>query len=132
VRYHFDHGRRTKSSKGFQTPIISVRGIENKQLQGKRRNDWLVIDLKQASGAVDTMAEQLKAEERAQKREELEELLGSEGQISDQAPDTASAIPVAPKHSVEERLITLNRLRDKGLISEEEYAAKRQQILDEL
>jgi hypothetical protein len=32
----------------------------------------------------------------------------------------------------EQRLLTLQKLKDKGLISAEEYAQKRQQILDEL
>ncbi len=39
----------------------------------------------------------------------------------------------APDHNhFEQRLLTLQKLRDKGLISAEEYALKRQQILDEL
>jgi hypothetical protein len=43
----------------------------------------------------------------------------------------AAAPPVAKK-SYDERLIILNDLRNKRLITEQEYRDKRQQILDEL
>jgi len=44
------------------------------------------------------------------------------------------ASPVAPisAEAAERRLQTLQRLRDKGLISEQEFQAKRQQVLDGL
>ncbi|HEX6241004.1 MAG TPA: SHOCT domain-containing protein [Polyangiales bacterium] len=45
------------------------------------------------------------------------------------APATAEA---APSLSVEERLQRLEKLKADGLISEEEYSAKRQAILGEL
>jgi len=135
VRYHFDHGRRTKSSKGFRKPIITVQGVENKQLKETRRSDWLVIDLKLASEASDLRASMLKTEEQARKREELKELLGSEEaspiQPAAAVPATVPAIVPATR-SFEERLTTLNQLRDKGLISDEEYAIKRKQILEDL
>jgi len=129
VRYHFDHGRRTKNSKGFKKPIITVQGIDNKQLEGTHRNDWLVIDLKSVSEALDMEASLQISEEQAKKREEIIELLGSE-EASPSHP--AAAVPARATYSIEERLTSLNRLRDKGLISDEEYAMKRKQILDEL
>jgi hypothetical protein len=129
VRYHFDHGRRTKSSKGFKKPIITVQGVENKQLKETRRSDWLLIDLKSASEASDLRAKMQKTEEQVRKREELKELLGSE-EASPGRP--VAAVPAAPSRSFEDRLNALNRLKDKGLISDEEYAMKRKQILDEL
>lgn len=129
VRYHFDHGRRTKSSKGFKKPIITVQGIDNKQLEGTHRNDWLVIDLKSVSEALDMEASLQKSEEQAKKREEIIELLGSQ-EASPSYP--AAAPPARSTYSIEERLTSLNRLRDKDLISDEEYAMKRKQILDEL
>ena len=45
-------------------------------------------------------------------------------------PPPAGSRP-APK-SMEERLLILKGLHDKGLITEEEYRAKRQEILKEL
>ena len=52
------------------------------------------------------------------------------------APAAATAVP-GPRdpnfaNEVEQRLITLKRLRDKGLISEEEYQQKRREILSQL
>jgi len=129
VAYHFDHGRRTKSSKGFKKPIIAVQGIENKQLKKTRRTDWIVIDLKLVSEASDLRARIHKTEEQARKRKELKELLGSE-EASPSHP--AAAVPATATRSFEERLTTLNQLRDKGLISDEEYAMKRKQILEDL
>ena len=131
VRYHFDHGRRTKSSKGFKKPIIAVQGVENKQLKETQRTDWLVIDLKLVSEASDLRARMYKTEEQARKREELKELLGSE-EASPSRPAAAVPATATATGSFEERLTTLNRLRDKGLISDEEYAMKRKQILEEL
>jgi hypothetical protein len=43
-----------------------------------------------------------------------------------------TALPPAAKKSYDERLIILNDLRNKRLITEQEYRDKRQQILDEL
>ena len=47
------------------------------------------------------------------------------------APPVASPA-AAPANDVEQRLTVLKRLRDKGLISEEEYAQKRKEILSQL
>jgi hypothetical protein len=44
----------------------------------------------------------------------------------------AAAAPAARPEDIERRLITLQRLRDRGLISEEEYQAKRREILQQL
>jgi len=131
VRYHFDHGRRTKSSKGLKKPIITVQGVENKQLKGTQRTDWLVIDLKLVSEASDLRARMHKTEEQARKREELKELLASE-EVNSNHPTAAAPVPATPTRSFEERLTTLNQLRDQGLISDEEYAMKRKQILQDL
>jgi hypothetical protein len=134
VRYHFDHGRRTKSSKGFRKPIFTVQGVENKQLKDSQRTDWFLIDLKLASEASDLRARTQKTEEQAIKREELMEILGSEEASPSRpaAAGPAAAVPATATGSFEERLTTLIQLRDKGLISDEEYAMKRKQILEEL
>ena len=151
VTYNFDHGRRTKSSRVFNKASIKAPGVEYRQLNGERRNDWLVIDLQSASESVDASVKMRKAEEVAKKREELKEILGSEeagakvpAQVlpvtsapASVAPAAATPTTVAPAaapatQSFEERLTTLKKLRDKGLITDEEYAMKRSQILDEL
>jgi hypothetical protein len=128
VSYHFDHGKRSQSSKGFKKTIIEVQGIENKQLKDIRRKDWLVIDLKLMSEASVLKAKMQKEQEMERKRKELKQLLDSEAT----SPSHPVAVPATTTGSSEERLKTLNQLKDKGLITDEEYAAKRKQILEDL
>ena len=53
--------------------------------------------------------------------------------IAPVVPDVTRATPVqAVKKSPEERLTILNGLKSKGLVTEEEYRAKRQEILNDL
>ncbi len=122
VRYHFDHGSRAKSSRGFKKAIVKVDGVEHKKLEDTQRNNWLVIDVKAALAADAQNVTIRKREETAKKREEIRKILGSEV-----APSATSASP-----TLEERFSTLQSLKDKGLITDEEYAQKRKQLLDEL
>lgn len=129
VRYQFNHGRRSKSSKGFGKTVVSAHGVENKQLGGTLRKDWFVIDLNLASQAADLTATEIRTEGRNRKRAETGKPLASR----EASPDPpAAVVPAAAPGSAEQRLSTLNRLRDKGLITDEEYSEKRKQILDEL
>lgn len=152
VNYNFDHGRRATKSKGLKYSIIPADGIEQKKMQGKNRDDWLVIDLKTAITTHTQQAKAQKEEEMIQKRKELEKILGvgktksvmetdtetekvehPAGHKQPQGHKQARPTPaVKTGHSVEERLTTLNQLKSKGLITEQEYTQKRQQILDEL
>lgn len=52
--------------------------------------------------------------------------------VSPQKGEAKVDHPAGEPRSLEERLILLNQLKQKGLITEEEYRAKRLQILDEL
>jgi hypothetical protein len=57
----------------------------------------------------------------------------STGAENKEAPAVSPEKPVAPvKKSIEERLVILNELRNKNLITEEEYRQKRLGILNEL
>jgi hypothetical protein len=56
-------------------------------------------------------------------------LLGVSQQAAEKNPAAAASTP-PPTLSLEERLQTLKRLRDQGLITDEEYRIKRQQLLD--
>jgi len=69
-----------------------------------------------------------KKDEMENKRKELLEVLDSEVAI----PIDASNRPGNVTHSLEERLTELKQLRNKDLITDEEYAQKRKQILDDL
>jgi membrane protease subunit (stomatin/prohibitin family) len=62
------------------------------------------------------------------------EMLGAPNPVPPAAVATAAAASVAPdgKPSVEQRLRSLKRLLDEGLVSREEYDAARKEILDDL
>lgn len=127
VNYHFDHGRRTKDTGGFNRSVVSIEGVENKRVEGAARNDWLLIDVTAVSEASVAREMQRQAEEEAKKRAEITELLAGD--------DVAPAGPAAStpaSQSIEQRLEILNELKEKGLVSDEEYATKRRQILEEL
>lgn len=109
VSYNFNYGSRTTSSKGFKKAIIKVQGIENKQLNGVLRADWLVMDPNLASNT-----SSLKTE--------------AQNEGTRQSRPLTEPIPA----SIEERLTILNNLKAKGLITEEEYTTKRTQILEDL
>jgi hypothetical protein len=137
LHYKFDHGSRTKRSKEFDKTIMKVVGIVNKQINGSRRDDWLVIDVRTALAALDQMATMRKNEEMARRREELREILGSEEAIRPSAPAAPAAAPAPVGRGIswqelEEGLTTLNRLREQGLITDEDYETKKQQMLDAL
>lgn len=132
VAYDFNYGRRTKSSPVLDDSSINAPGVEYKELNGKRRNDWLVIDLKSASEAVDAGMNTRRAEESSRKREELTEIPGSEEGSATVPAQVPPATAAPATQSFEQRLTTLKTLRDKGLITDEEYETKRRQILDEL
>ena len=127
THYSFDYGQRSKPS-SFKKAIISINGIENKQQNNTQRDDWLVIDVNVASKAIEDMTIMRQKEEMANKRKELMEVLGSEDTIHINA--TSSTEKVTP--SLEQRLTELKHLRNKDLITDEEYAQKRKQILDDL
>lgn len=128
VRYKFDHGKRSDHSAGFKHSFVLVNGIENKKVNNTKRNNWLVINVETASKAFVKQAKTAKKADLAKKRKELREILGAEEpeyreQLRRSAPVTRSA---------EDRLTTLNKLLDKGLISDKEFQQKRQQIIDSL
>jgi len=44
VKYDFDFGKRKKPSR-FDKTLVSLNGVENKDVNNRRRDDWLVIDV---------------------------------------------------------------------------------------
>lgn len=132
VAYDFNYGRRTKSSGVLNHSSINAPGIKYKELNGKLRNDWLVIDLKLEPEAVDSGMNMREAEESPRMGDGLTELQGSEEGTATVPAHVPPATATPTTQSFEERLTTLRTLRDKGLITDEEYEIKRRQILDEL
>ncbi len=122
VRYHFDYGSREKISSNFSKTIVKVDGVKHKKVDNTQRDNWLVIDVQAAFAANARNAKNRQQEATARKREEIREILDSEA-----APSVKRSTP-----SLEDRFTTLQQLKDKGLITDEEYAEKRKQLLIEL
>jgi hypothetical protein len=137
--------------------ILSETGLSTKTSNGKERSDWLVMNpdpqlwqtalaekkeaketakdaFREASEVRETST-QLEAEQ-LKLRNELQEMKQTIQEMQ-QTPATAPAAVTAPATQapevmtkIEERLETLQRLKSKGLITDQEFQAKRQKILD--
>lgn len=121
ARYAFRHGERSESSGAFDSQLLASNGVEQKRLVDSLRRDWFVIDVDTAMAGISQQAE--KREVRAAGVED-----------SPRQREASPAVHPAPPsslHPVEERLIILKRLRDRGLITEEEYTNKRKETIDE-
>ena len=135
VQYHFDTGRRDKPSK-FNHRLIKTEGVNTK------RRDWFVVDVPGASNAyiaqikrergptteevvdnaIQEQAEAL-AKERREMRLEMARMR-KEMQEANNNPEN--------NLSIEERLVKLDELHEKKLISDSEYEKKRQEILNDI
>lgn len=123
VNYSFEHGKRTSESvspnlidkKAFDTP-----GISNKFVTSGRRSDWFQIDVNKIASAFDKRKRMAFRQAKSEKLTEMQSLF-VHGQQSAKSGRT-----------IEERLVSLNSLKEKGLVSDEEYRLKRKQILDDL
>jgi len=96
---------------------------------GMLRGDWLVLDLATmaAHEALGSKPAKAAVDERGTSRKENVFLENK------QEPAVATPPPAAkPAKTLEERLIILNDLKNKKLITEEEYKAKRANLLNDL
>ncbi len=140
VPYSFNHGRRSKGTNHFKGSIIGVPGVENKHFGKKLRKDWLMIDVEIASKAYLTALNernnpsvkqdrqiQIEAAKLARERREMRaEMARMRKEMKEHSPETAST------KSPEERIATLEQLREKELITQEEYDSRRQEILNDI
>ncbi len=139
--------------------IMPEAGLEKKTIDGRERQDWLVLDTNPELWK-SAMAEKKEAKETAKDafreasavreesalieveqqklRQEMQEMQRTIEQLK-QAPATGEptappAAPVAPTglDKIEQRLQILQQLKSKGLISDDEFRAKKQEILDSI
>jgi len=124
-------------------PVAITEGLEFKTHDGKLRPDWLVLDVGKMVAAAERIKNKLppalqKQQERAQaeaakanlERRQMREEMARMRKEMDQA--RASSGSGAGGQSPEDRLATLEKMKKKGLITDEEYAARRKQILDQI
>lgn len=140
VQYFFDNGKRTKAS-GFKHVVITKDGIDNyKEGGSKLRRDWFVIDVNQASKAYVAQKEankkldpneanaELIRQESARMAKERREMRMEMARLRKEMSESQDGGSL----TVEERLKQLDELKDKGLISNDEYDIKRQEILSDI
>jgi len=140
VPYSFNHGRRSKGTNHFKGSIIAVPGVENKNFGKKLRKDWLMIDVEIASKAYLTALNernnpsvkqdrqiQIEAAKLSRERREMRaEMARMRKEMQEHSPETTST------KSPEERIATLEQLREKELITQEEYDSRREEILNDI
>ncbi len=135
---HFQMG--TRRSKGkMPGRIVTTEGVELHQ-NGKIRPDWVVLDIEKAALAfresqipVAVRTEGLKAKATAarltlERREMRQEMARMRKEIKEMQ-NTSGAVSL---QSVEDRLEKLQRLLAKGLITDDDFNRRKEEILKEL
>lgn len=140
TKQYFKHGRRAKSV-GFKGPIVAQAGVETHVDGKKRRRDWIEIDLEQAETVrLAEKAQQTTPEETASSaamQAEAARLARERREIRLEMAKMRKEMQSSPggnnsAQTIEQRLMTLKELRDKELISPEEYQQKRAEILGDI
>jgi len=138
VQYFFNNGKRTKAS-GFKHVLISKDGIDNLKDGSSLRRDWFMIDVKKASDAYVTAVEANKKVDPAEANAEL--IRQESARMAKERREMRMEMARLRKEmgenqggslTAEERLKQLDELKDKGLISSDEYDIKRQEILSDI
>lgn len=141
VKYYFSPGKRAKRS-GFKKAIIENEGITTYKDMEKNKNrpDWFVINVKVASDTF--LAEQAGADPQQQANSVNDELLRREAaKLAKERREMRLEMARLRKEMnngggsdtpIEERLAKLEKLKENKIITDEEYAAKRKEILADL
>ena len=138
VPYVFNFGSRTSASSEMKDYVVRLEGVENKVIANNVRKDWFVIDVNVAAAtamnqgakgkksqerSVDSEAIRLEAEALARERRQMRlEMAKMRKEMQEGTNNTQDQL------TVEERLEQLAELRDKKLITEEEYEIGRAHV----
>lgn len=142
VTYNFRYGRRAKRKVAYRIkePLVRAEGLERQAIDGKKRLDWLIIDIAAAAEAVRLERRRTASEtpagraleqaaqaarERFELRAEMARMRKEMRALSDETPGSGST-------DIRQRISTLEQLRRDDLISEQEYREKRRAILSEI
>lgn len=137
--YTYSHGSRSSDSGRFKGNLVTMPGVENRNLGNTLRQDWFVIDVPVAAEAFIAQRENRNrgpeganmqaireeaAKYAAERRQMRIEMARMRKEMAERGSNADS--------SVEERLERLQELRERELISAEEYEKKRQEILADI
>tara|TARA_B100001540_G_scaffold37080_2_gene32831 strand:- start:17859 stop:18800 length:942 start_codon:yes stop_codon:yes gene_type:complete len=139
-KYVFTLGKRRKPSKMLDKSILTVEGIENIKVKGKTRKDWFKFDLEKTKLAVIASKEKKRRSSKEYKQEKLlkdeaAKLAKERREIRLEMARMRKEMEASMKPdslSTEERLQKLQVLKEKNLISDEEYDKKRADILNDI
>ncbi len=140
IAYSFDFGSRTSNSRNFKAALIGIPGVKQNSIKGKLRPDWFEIDIKLAAeaylakknerenpGLKQDQSLKVEAAKLAKQRREMRAEMARLRKDMEQRTNGSSSAK-----SIEERISTLDQLLEKELISKEEYAVKRKEILSDI
>ena len=135
--YTFSPGSRDSES-SVNGEVVVANGISIKTVDGEPREDWILINVDEAARAYaesqidpELRRQEQKLEAEAARRTlETREMKAELARLRAEMADMQRSGGGASVQSVEERLQTLDTLKEKGLITEEEYAGRRAQILE--
>ncbi len=145
IAYSFDFGSRTSASRSLKKmALIGIPGVMQKKIQNKPRPDWFEIDLKSAAAAAlakkdesgnpdglnqdKALAREGEAAKMARERRAMRaEMARLRKAVKQRTNDSSTS-----EKRIEERITTLDQLLEKKLISQEEYAIKRKEILNDI
>ena len=143
INYSFNFGKRTKKSSRFKESLVGIPGVEQKNIKGKYRTDWLVIDVKFAAESYiankkkkeekpTTVAEEELRRQSAQIAKQRREMRAEMARMRKEMEKQNGSSGGASAKSIEERIATLDQLLEKDLITQEEYNSKRKEILNDI
>lgn len=139
IPYTFNFGYRSGSKTSFKNDIEQVTGINTKLAGSTIHKNWFVIDVKaaaqaylaklnnnnQTSPGVDEEALRQESEKLARERRQLRLEMAKMRKEMQEGTNSEGL-------TVEQRLKNLDELHDKKLITDDEYAQKRKEILGDI
>lgn len=135
---YFDPGSRDRKSASMPGRIVSTAGVVLVGAEGGARNDWIAIELATAATAYREALVPEEEKKRAVKAtQEAAKLTIERRQMREEMARLRQELKAlkgggANVRSLQDRLATLQELKSKDLITEEEYQRRRDEILKEI
>ncbi|MFO1435910.1 MAG: SHOCT domain-containing protein [Gammaproteobacteria bacterium] len=125
-------------------PLATAVGVDFAHEGAKLRNDWIVLDVDTIVANMERQRNRLPpalekerreakleaARAAVERRQMREEMARMRKEMQDGGSSSASSASTA--QTAEERIATLDKLKKKGLITQEEYDSRRKAILDNI
>lgn len=134
---HFDHGGRDDKAK-MPGRIVTTTGVQLSDEHGAKRPDWVQIDVAAASAAYqDSLIPDAERKREAKVKSEAAKLTVERRQMREEMARLRKELDNiksggAQVQGLEQRLSTLQELKDKDLISDAEFNSRRKAILEEI